>query len=391
MSPTPPEGSDGEGLEPTGVEPEEPTSPDVASSQATTSPPDADSPVGRHAARRRARKRRRRIVFMVLGVFLLVLIGLVAWYEIESHPFGSEGRDEIVRISDGESADAVGSALQARGVIGSALAFRVSSDIHGTPKIEPGSYLFKQNQSFGTVRAILDKGPDVFTFRVRPGFTLAEEIERIPEVPYPSQASFAKAVKDGSVHSPFEPSGSSDLEGLIGTGIYQVIPGETGRQLLSQMVSRFDLEAKAAGLTPAAAKRFGLTLYEMVTVASVVEKEGYIPKNMGMVARVVYNRLAANMALQMDSTVLYYLGQDGGTVTPADLKVVTPYNTYLNKGLPPTPICTPSTTALASAVNPPEGAWLYYVLISEDGTMQFSDTYAEQLAAEQLAASRGVG
>ena len=87
-------------------------------------------------------------------------------------------------------------------------------------------------------------------------------------------------------------------------------------------------------------------------MASIVEKEGVIAKNMGPVARVIFNRLANDMPLQMDSTVLYAEGRDGGPVTAADLQPQTPYNTYLNKGLTPTPICFPSPAALQAALAP---------------------------------------
>ena len=99
-----------------------------------------------------------------------------------------------------------------------------------------------------------------------------------------------------------------------------------------------------------------MTPYEMLTVASIVEKEGYIPVNMPDMARVIYNRLARGIPLQMDSTVLYALGQDGGPVTSQDLKIQSPYNSYLNTGLTPTPICMPSMDALDAAVHPPTGA-----------------------------------
>jgi UPF0755 protein len=92
----------------------------------------------------------------------------------------------------------------------------------------------------------------------------------------------------------------------------------------------------------------------------------------------------------MDSTVLYALGRDGGPVTPADEATPSPYNTYLNTGLTPTPICFPSALALAAALHPPSGDWLYFQLTSRDGTETFSDTYAGQLAAEQLARTRGL-
>ncbi len=128
----------------------------------------------------------------------------------------------------------------------------------------------------------------------------------------------------------------------------------------------------------------------MITAASIVEKEGYYPVNMPDVARVIYNRLAREMPLQMDSTVLYALGQDGGPVTAQDEQLHSPYNTYLNTGLTPTPICLPSVDALRAAVDPPAGAWLYFVLVQKNGVMAFSDTYSEQLANEQLAKSRGL-
>jgi UPF0755 protein len=96
------------------------------------------------------------------------------------------------------------------------------------------------------------------------------------------------------------------------------------------------------------------------------------------------------MPLQMDSTVLYSLGQDGGTVTPADLAIKSPYNTYLNTGLTPNPICFPSTNSLDAAIRPATGTWLYFTLVSQDGTEAFSTTYAGQLANEKLAKERGL-
>jgi UPF0755 protein len=157
------------------------------------------------------------------------------------------------------------------------------------------------------------------------------------------------------------------------------------------MVHRFDAQATAAGLSTTSASAFGLTPYQVITAASIVEKEGYIPKNMPDVARVIYNRLAAGTPLQMNATVLYSLGQDGGSVTPSDLKLQTPYNTYLNLGLTPTPICSPSPGALLAAVHPPAGSWLFFVVVKKDGTEAFADTFAEQLANEKLAQQRGVG
>ena len=209
--------------------------------------------------------------------------------------------------------------------------------------------------------------------------------------PVTRRGGFAKVAASGVVHSIFSPAGSDNLEGLLGTGTYLVAPGESDTAILTAMVHQFDTQATKAGLSTSSASALGLTPYQVIIAASIVEKEGYIPKNMPQVARVIYNRLAAGTPLQMNATVLYSLGQDGGAVTSADLKLQTPYNTYLHVGLTPTPICSPSPDALAAAVHPPAGSWLYFVVVKHDGTEAFSDTFAEQLANEKLAQQRGVG
>jgi UPF0755 protein len=336
-------------------------------------------------------RRRRRIVAFVGAGLVVLILGFTLWYELESAALGPEGPQVVVTVTPGEGFDSVLSSLSAHHVIGSSFAFRISNIFHGTPSVLPGLYALHQNMSFADVRTQLAAGPNIFAVDVLPGYTLAEVASAVASnVPGHTEASFEKAASSGAVHSVFSPPGSNNLEGMLGTGTYRVLPGETDLTLVRQMVTRFDADATAAGLSTASAAAQGMTPYQVIIVASVVEKEGYYPKNMPNVARVIYNRLAQGINLDMDSTVLYALGQDGGPVTSQDLKIQSPYNTYLTKGLPPTPICMPSADALSAAVHPPPGAWLYFVLVSKDGTLAFSDTYAEQLANEQLAKSRGL-
>jgi len=331
------------------------------------------------------------MVAAVAAAAALVVIAIVAWYEIEANPLGPQGSRVVVHVSEGEPTAAVVGALQARGVVGSALALHLSLVVHGSPVIRPGGYVFHVNQSFSAVRSILAAGPDVFTVAVLPGYTVSEVEKELGGLPGAISASFRAAVRSGAVRPPFQGTGSDSLEGLLGTGTYQVMPDETGRQLLGVMTARFATQAAAAGLTTATAAKLGMTPYQVVTVASIAQKEGYFDKYLGKVARVIYNRLASGMPLAMTSTVLYSLGQDGGPVSAADRALDTPYNTYLHPGLTPTPICFPSEAALAAAVSPPSGTWLYFVVVSKDGTTLFSDTYQQQLANEKLARSRGVG
>ena len=346
--------------------------------------------IARRARREAAFRRRRRMVALVASAVVVVILGFTLWYQLESNALGPPGKQVIVTIKQGESFDSVVSTLSNTGVIGSSFAFQISDFFHGTPTVQPGSYAMHQNQTFGEVRTLLAAGPNIFPVDVRPGYTLAEVAAQVSATPGHTVKSFEDAASSGAVHSIFSPPGSDNLEGMLGTGQYLILPGETDLTIVQDMVARFDRDAQAAGLSAASAGALGMTPYQVITVASITEKEGYYTFNMPKVARVIYNRLAQGIPLQMDSTVLYAIGQDGGPVTPQDEQIVSPYNTYLNKGLTPTPICMPSQTALKAALNPPPGAWLYFVLVQKNGVMAFSDTYAEQQANEQLAKSRGL-
>jgi len=328
---------------------------------------------------------------MIGSGVLVVVLAFAFWYELQSHALGPAGRREIVQVTSGESMDSIAGQLSAHHVIGSTLAFRLFDLVHGTPTVQPGDYALYENESFAQVRATLAAGPDVFPVRVLRGQTLAEAAAEVGDVPGHSIASFTRAADSGAVRSAFSPVGSDDLEGMLGTGTYLVVPGESDTSLLTDMVHRFDAQATAAGLSTQSAAALGLTPYQVIIAASIVEKEGYIFENMPDVARVIYNRLAAGRPLQMNSTVFYALGQDGGVFTAKDRTLQTPYNTYLNTGLTPTPICSPSPEALTAAVHPPAGQWLYFVLVDKNGTEAFAVTYAQQLANEKLAAERGLG
>jgi UPF0755 protein len=366
------------------------TASSTGTSAAAAEADEPESRTGRRAARSARVRRRRRILLGIGGSLVVIVLAFVVWYELESHAFGSPGPQVVVTVQQGESTSSVISALSQQHVIGSSLAFQISEVVHGTPMVLPGSYALHQNLSFSEVRQLLAAGPNIYPVNVRPGFTLSEVAQEVDSVPGHSTGGFEKTAASGVVHSSVSPPGSDNLEGMLGTGIYNILPGESDTTILTDMVQRFDDDAQTAGLTVASANALGMTPYQVLTVASIVEKEGYIPVNMPDTSRVIYNRLAQGTPLQMDSTVLYALGQDGGPVTSQDLKIQSPYNTYLNTGLTPTPICMPSMDALRAAVDPPAGAWLYFVLVQKNGVMAFSDTYAEQLANEQIAKARGL-
>ena len=323
-----------------------------------------------------------------LGVVIVLVVVVGLWFGLQVHPLSGQGRAVIVTVHQGDSLSTVASEMHAKGVIGSPLAYRIDTMIFGAPTITAGSYQIRQNSSFGELSSILSKGPNVEVVSVLPGLTLNEVALSIAS---DAGNAFAKGFVRDAVRlassSAFHPNGS--LEGLIGPGTYLLIPSETPMALAQKMATRFDHKVAALGLTPSTNLN-GLNAYQLITAASIVEKEGYYPSNMPKVARVIFNRLQRGGPLQMDATVLYYLHKDGGTVTPTMLQTPEPYNTYLNLGLTPTPICTISKFSINAVLHAPAGTWLYFTVINKSGKEAFSTTFAQQLANEKKAESQGI-
>ena len=324
---------------------------------------------------------------LLAGASAIVLV-IFVWFALQYFPVGGSGKLVIITVHHGDSMSAIAGELHQAGVLASPFAFRVDSLLEGAPLVTPGVYEFAQGADYSNIRSILSGGPNVPQVNVTPGLTVKEvAIDVAGQVGNSFASTFLADANSAAATSPYNPQGS--LDGLIGPGLYLITPNETPAQLLAAMQASFTREAAAAGLSPTTVV-MGLNAYQVLIAASIVEKEGYYTFNMPKTARVIYNRLAKNMPLQMDSTVLYALGMDGGKVTPAMLQTQTPYNTYLHQGLTPTPICVASPQALAAVLHPPVGAWLYFVLVNKDGHMAFSNTYQEQLRQEAIAAKAGL-
>ncbi|MEV4945707.1 endolytic transglycosylase MltG [Streptomyces sp. NPDC053755] len=176
-------------------------------------------------------------------------------------------------------------------------------------------------------------------------------------------------------------------EGYLFPATYPVTSATTPQGLLRYMVAtagtRFGTEAITAG-----AQRNGVSVHQTVIIASIVQAEADTPDDMGKVARVVYNRLARGMSLQMDSTLNYALGRSTVDTTHADTRIDSPYNTYERQGLPPTPIGNPGEQAMSAAIAPAEGEWLYFVTVKPGDTRFTSDYAAHEANVAEFNANR---
>ncbi|MGH9114251.1 MAG: endolytic transglycosylase MltG [Acidimicrobiales bacterium] len=337
----------------------------------------------RHArARRRAtwfgRHRSLTALIAVAVVLALIVAGLALWAESQIEP-GRPGPEVSVRIPAGSSTSRIGSILAKAGVVHDAGLFALYVKVHGDGPLYPGSYTLAKNSSYQSAISALERGPKVLTHRlvIPEGYTLHQIAAAVAALPgmHLSAKAFLAAATSGQVRSPYEPAGVDNLEGLLYPATYDVSQHETVVDVLEKMIGAFDDRAASIGLTAAAA-RLHMTPYQVVTVASIVEREAKLASDRPDVASVIYNRLRAGVPLGADSTQTYYLRlSDPGLVpTVGQLDSPSPYNTRLDKGLPPTPISDPGLPSLQAASSPPATSYLYFVEVQPDGQLGFAST-----------------
>lgn len=350
---------------------------------------------GSHFPRRvesfRVPRRRPKWVAWLLGLVVLVLLvgGLaIAWIRHEINP-GRPGSTVSFTIAPNTPVSAIASILGRAGVIHEPTLFRLYIKTEGSGSLLPGTYHLPRNSSYGSVISALEAGPPIVyqKFTIPEGFTLAQIAARVGGLPGRSAAAFMAAAQGGQVRSQYEPAGSNDLEGLLFPATYTVQADDSDTSIIQEMVTTFDDNASGLNLTQAAAQ-LGITPYQVIIVASMVEREAKLDGDRGPIASVIYNRLRVNMLLQIDSTLLY--GEGISNPDQIDFSSDTPYNTYKYKGLPPTPIANPGLPSLQAAANPPTTNYLYYVLINSDGQSGFAATPAEFAKLEAQARSQGL-
>lgn len=327
------------------------------------------------------RRRRRHPVLLVLLVLVVVVVvgGIVGYSRVSKdiNPSGKPGRTVMVTVPTGASTSTLADLLAKDGVIHGATVFELYMKLRGAGALVAGTYQMATNEPYSTVVYILGQGPLPVTYKlvVPEGFTvhqIAVAVGRLRGAGISEQA-FLQAATSGQVRSPYEPASSDNLEGLLFPATYPVQKGETADELLQYMVDTFTSNADALGVD-GAAERLGYSPYQVITVASIVEREAKFESDRGPIASVIYNRLRVGMPIGAESTLLYGLGEPSGNVS---ITTPNPYNTLVNKGLPPTPISSPGVPSLQAAMQPPRTTYLYWVEVNPDGKMGFASNEAQ--------------
>lgn len=321
-----------------------------------------------------------------LVIFLLIILvpfGAFAGY-VTSVAKGSAGGAEVtVAIRPGSSASTIAAQLEDAGVIRAAWLFRLYSKVKGTEgNLKPGEYVFSKNMSYGQVVQILEKGPKILITRVTipEGKTLRETAQIFERVAGISASQFLAEAASGTHTTPLLPKGSKNLEGFLFPKTYDLKEGTTAGEVIDLMLRQFEREIAPLNIEKRA-QALDVTPYEVVVMASMIEREGKVPQDLGKISRVIYNRLARGMRLQIDATVQYGIYRKTGSyknpLLTTDYKFSSPYNTYLIDRLPPGPIAGAGLAAIKAALDPTPGKWLYYVLINDKGEHAFAETYEE--------------
>ena len=339
-----------------------------------------------------------------VALVLLVLVGLLAGALVggtllldrlrtDAAPdYSGQGTGEVVvQIEPGQTAGDVAQTLAAEGVVKSAAAFNQAAvaDPDST-KIQPGSFALRQRMSAEAALArLLDPAARLRgTVAIPEGFRVEQTLERIAARTDIPLVDLQKAAANPSQLGLPSYAGG-ELEGFLFPATYEIEPGTTAVEALSTMVARFEQSAEKLQLEQKAAA-LGRTPYDIVKVASLIEREVRFDDELPKVAQVVYNRLQQGETLGIDAAILYGLGRTSGELRQSELDRVTPYNLRKVKGLPPTPIASPGEKTIEAALNPTGGDILFYVLSSKDGRSTFTSTLAEHNRAVAKAKREGV-
>ena len=284
----------------------------------------------------------------------------------------------IVEIPAGAGSRAIGDRLVEAGVIRDRFTYRIALWSSGEARrLKAGDYRFDRPMTPREVLVKIARGEvDLLSITFPEGLTVAEMSKIFAAHGMGSAASFVEAAQDPSVVESLD-RGAADLEGYLFPDTYRVPHRSDARMLARAMVARFG-EVMTDSLRRAASER-GLSVRQLVTLASIIEKETARPEERPVVAGVYSNRLRLGMALQSDPTVIYALlrvGRFNGNLRRDDLQFDSPYNTYRYPGLPPGPVASPGKGSLEAAAHPSDVDYLYFVS-RNDGTHEFSRTLAE--------------
>jgi UPF0755 protein len=328
-----------------------------------------------------------------LLVVTLLFVGVpLGAYLISSAGPRGENEPATVTVEQGDTLSSVAGKLEEVGVVGSSLLFELGARYNGWDnEIKPGEYRFVPGEEREVILRTLSNGDSIsaFTITIPEGLTLEQTARVVEEESGVPAEEFEAVAEEADYGYAFlENPDIETTEGFLFPEKYEFEGEVSAEQIVNRLLEQYFVETRELDFE-AAQRRFNLTEYELITTASLVEKEAANPEERSLIASVIYNRIRADMPLQIDATVQYILHKPKENLSFDDLEVESPYNTYKNRGLPPAPIASPSRESIRAALEPAETDYLYYVLEAGGKEHFFTDDYDEFLEAKEEAEDEG--
>lgn len=347
------------------------------------------------------RKRRHRIAPLIAFVVILVLIGssyalvrsIRADFVTPDYQGAGQGSTRV-KVAPGDGADDIAATMLKAGVVKSTRAFVNAAKKSGrSSDIQPGVYKVPLRASgAAAVTAVLNPANKLVSqVTIREGLSETQVLSQLASktgLPLAQLSAAAKQVANLGLPAAYKPT---TAEGFLYPSTYDIDPGTSAEAVIQTLTTQFGAEDARLGFQ-AAAKAIGLTPYQALIIASIVEGEAKFDADRAKVTRVILNRIAKHRPLQIDATSVYAARIAG--IDPAKVNFATinsPYNGYTHVGLPPTPINSPGATSLQAAVHPAAGSWLFYVNGDAAGHLSFFTDEASFVAAANVCRAKGWG
>jgi len=323
----------------------------------------------------------------------------VIWFVLALfQPFAGEGKGEgrlVVTIPEGASAGQVAEILTDEGIVSNRTLFQLRLRLSGeSGSILPGRYLMASGMSYSTAidRLTGESSDGLITLTIPEGLPRSQVAPIVSEVGLQGDYEAATVSYRGFDPSRYGAKDPPNLEGFLFPATYELEPGSTVEDLVFQQLDAF--RQNFAGVDMSYAKKKNLTPYDILIIASMIDREVVVAKERALVAAVIYNRLRIGEPLGIDATTRYEYDSYTEPLTSDQLETDTPYNTRLNAGLTPTPIGNPGLASIEAAANPAKVDYLFYVVDPDGcGTHSFTASSAEfdRLVAEYNAARDAAG
>jgi len=315
---------------------------------------------------------------VAFGALLAVVLG-IGWFGVSLfQPFKGDGSGKVsVVIPQGASLGEIADLLEQKGVVSSSTFFQLRARLAGrSSSLKPGTYTLASDMSFSSVLDRLEQGlpPNVVRIVIPEGLSRGEIAPRVRGL----RGNYVRATRHNPALNPrtYKAKHARSLEGFLFPATYELKRGQPVSRLISEQLDAFKTNFAKVDLRYARSKN--LTPYDVLVIASLIEREVQQPKERKLVASVIYNRLHEGIRLDIDATTRFVVGKWSGALRESELQNPSPYNTRVHFGLPPGPIGNPGIASIQAAAHPAKTSYLFYVAaVCGNGSHRFASTDAQ--------------